>query len=304
MKNRKILIVEDDVFSRGAMEKILESYDYETSSCVTAEEAVIKLQEESFGILITDLHMPGMDGLELIRRARSYHPGLLTVLITGFPTEEIKNKVEKEKVDGFFPKPIDWNELFTFLDTVSRSKKFQNRYIHRNTKKERAESLSRKIAFILILFLFAILSARPSEAQRTIPWQSNPSFKKESGGAFWQSPSFGLTEAQGKELERLQQAFIAETMPLRRELMSLRFELRHLIRDQNIPSKTLLERQRKISELQGKLEGLSLSYQIKARSIFTKEQLERLPQDCFLEMGIGYETGAGIGRGPRRGARW
>ena len=61
MKGKKILVVEDDVFSRGAMEKILESHDYETSSCATAEEAVIKLQEESFGILITDLHMGGMD---------------------------------------------------------------------------------------------------------------------------------------------------------------------------------------------------------------------------------------------------
>lgn len=297
MKRIKILIVEDNVFSKGAMEKILESYDYETCSCCNGEEGLVMLKRQSFDVLITDLHMPGMDGFELIRRARSYHPGLLTVLITGFPTEEIKNKVEEEKVDGFFPKPIDWNELFTFLDTVSRSKKFQNRYIHRNTEKERAESLSRKIAFILILFLFAILSAQPSEAQRTISWQSNPSFKKESGGTFWQSPSFGLTEAQGKELERLQQAFIAETMPLRRELMSLRFELRHLIRDQNIPSKTLLERQRKISELQGKLENLSLSYQIKARSIFTKEQLEQLPQDCSLGMETGFGMWMGIGTG-------
>ena len=55
MKTKKILIVEDDVFSRGAMEKILENHNYDTSSCGTAEEAVMKLQEESFGILITDL---------------------------------------------------------------------------------------------------------------------------------------------------------------------------------------------------------------------------------------------------------
>jgi len=130
-----------------------------------------------------------------------------------------------------------------------------------------------------------------------------PSLKKESRGAFWQSPSIGLTEAQGKELENLQQAFIAEAMPLRSELISLRFELRHLIRDQNVPSKTLLERQRKISELQGKLESLSLSYQIKARSIFTKEQLEQFPQDCSLGIEPGFGMGISESRGLRKGLR-
>jgi hypothetical protein len=156
---------------------------------------------------------------------------------------------------------------------------------------------------LIVTLLLTVFSVQPLEAQRTIPWQSKPSFKKESGGAFWQSPSFGLTEAQGKELESLQQAFIAKAMPLRRELMSLRFELRYLIRDQNVPSKTLLERQRKISELQGKLEALSLSYQIKARSIFTKEQLEQLPEDCSLGIEPGFGMGISESRGLRKGLR-
>jgi hypothetical protein len=156
---------------------------------------------------------------------------------------------------------------------------------------------------LIVTLLLTAFSVQPLEAQRTIPWQSKPSFKKESGGAFWQSPSFGLTKAQGKELENLQQAFIAEAMPLRSELISLRFELRHLIRDQNVPWKTLLERQRKISELQGKLEALSLSYQIKARSIFTKEQLEQLPTDFSMGMELGSGMGISVGRGARKGLR-
>jgi Spy/CpxP family protein refolding chaperone len=155
---------------------------------------------------------------------------------------------------------------------------------------------------LIVTLLLTAFSVQPLEAQRTFPLQNKASLKTEGHGAFWQSPSIGLTETQGKELETLQQAFIAEAMPLRRELMSLRFELRHLIRDRNVPSKTLLERQRKISELQGKLESLSLSYQIKARSIFTKEQLEQLPQDCSLgmEAGFGMWMGIGTGKGPTK----
>jgi hypothetical protein len=85
--------------------------------------------------------------------------------------------------------------------------------------------------------------------------------------------------------------------------VSLRFELRHLIRDQNVPSKILLERQRKISELQAKLESLSLACQIKARSVLTKEQLGQLPQDCLLGMETGLGMDIGIGRGARKGMR-
>ncbi len=61
--------------------------------------------------------------------------------------------------------------------------------------------------------------------------------------------------------------------------------------------KILLDRQKKISELQAKLGNLVFSFQMKARSIFTKEQLERLPEDCLL----GIESGFGMDAGTRRG---
>jgi hypothetical protein len=155
---------------------------------------------------------------------------------------------------------------------------------------------------ILIVFLLiTAFSVQPLEAQRTFPSQNMPSLKKESREVFWQSSSIGLTEAQGKELESLQQAFIADTMPLRRELMSLRFELRHLIRDPNVGPEILLDRQRKISKVQTKLDGLSLSYLVKARSVFTKDQLEQLPSDCLLGIEVGF--GVGIDREPRKGLR-
>ena len=85
--------------------------------------------------------------------------------------------------------------------------------------------------------------------------------------------------------------------------MTIRFELRHLIRDPHVQSKALFDRQKKISDLQGKLDTLSLSYQIKARSILKKEQLEQLPQDCSLEISPEYENLIGTGKGPRRGLR-
>jgi hypothetical protein len=65
-----------------------------------------------------------------------------------------------------------------------------------------------------------------------------------------------------------------------------------------------MERHKKLLSLQTELESLSFSYQMKARSILTREQLDRLPQDCLLDMGIGYGVGVGIGRDSRKGQRW
>ncbi len=118
MKAQKILIVDDDFPSRAAMEKVLQVYGYETFSCESGEHAVPKIREESFGTLITDFQMRGMDGLELIREAKRIHPEISAILVTGLATEEMRVKATKQGVDGFFPKPIEWDELVGFLDAL------------------------------------------------------------------------------------------------------------------------------------------------------------------------------------------
>ena len=160
----------------------------------------------------------------------------------------------------------------------------------------------RRLSFMVtILIAFVLVNIKVSEAQRTFPSNTKPNLRMDSQITCWGSSSFALTEAQKKEFENLQRAYSAEAMPLRRELISLRFELRYLILDPTVQAKILLDRQKKISELQGKLENLSLSYQIKARSIFTKKQLEQLPPDFSMGMGTGF--GIELGRGPRSGLR-
>ena len=111
----------------------------------------------------------------------------------------------------------------------------------------------------------------------------------DSQGTCWESSSLALTEAQKKALETLRRAYMAEAIPIRTGLFALKIELRHLLSDPNVQPQILFDQQRKISALQAKLEELSLSYQVKARSVFTKEQLERLPQGWAFEMGLGHE---------------
>jgi DNA-binding response OmpR family regulator len=302
MKAKKILIVENDVFSRGVMEKVLESHNYETCSCATAEEAVIKLQEESFGILITDLWMQEMDGLELIKEARRIYPEILTILVTGLASEEIKLKAKEEGVNGFFPKPIEWDELIALLEILTRT---GNQNIDKNKVKERYSSFQRRFFITLILsLLVALFIIRMSEAQEPFPKLNRPNLRKDSQGMRMKPPELDLTEEQTKTLENLRNAYMAEAMPMRMELLALKIDLRYLLSNPNVQPQILFDHQRKISALQARLEELSLSYQVKARSVFTKEQWERLPEGWAFEMGLGHEIPImDIGRRPKKGFR-
>jgi two-component system response regulator YesN len=115
MKTKKLLIVDDDVFILGAMEKILQSWDYKVTSYDWGEQALNSLRQDFFDILITDLHMPDMDGLELIRRAKIIQPEIKAILVTGLPVSESRHKKNEVKLSGFLLKPINWNELKALL---------------------------------------------------------------------------------------------------------------------------------------------------------------------------------------------
>lgn len=285
------------------MEKTLESYNYEISSCATAEEAVIKLQEEPFGILIADLQMGGMDGLELIKEARRIYPEISTILVIGCANDEIRLKAKEERVNGFFSKPIEWGELIALLEVLTKTGKGNNQNSEKKNGKMKCSLLQRGIFIMLILFLFILLGIQLSEAQDRFPKLDRPGLRMDSQRC-WKTPSVGLTEEQIKALENLQRAYRAEATPKYRKLMTLRIELQCYVLDKNVKPQDLMERHKELLSLQTELETISFSYQMKARSLLTREQLDRFPQYCLLDIGIGYGTGMGIGRGPRRELPW
>ncbi|NWF91639.1 MAG: response regulator [Syntrophaceae bacterium] len=304
MKTTRILIVEDDEFSRGAIEKLLRSSGYGIRSCANGGDAVMCLNKECFDILITDLHMPGMDGFELIQKAKLIQPGIKTILITGLVNDETEEKAIGEKIDGFFHKPIAWGRLFAFLNTLSGSKSHRTPLFLESPHKSKRKPILRAIALVFVFFVLIFFNLQYPGAEEISYAQYRPSFKSEVKRDCSRSLSTFLTEEQFNALKDIQNAFYAETAPIRRDLMISSIEIRQLISDPRIEAKILLDRQKRILQLQSKLENLSLSYQMKARSIFTNEQLDRLPWDCMLGMGTEFGINVGIGRGPRRGPRW
>jgi len=161
------------------------------------------------------------------------------------------------------------------------------------------------ISFTLIvnLFLLAGLCMTYSEAQPPFIPPGNHLPQTQQRGVCRKDPSITITGEQTKQLENLERFFVAEIKPLWDELRDLRLETRYTGSDSQIQSQVIFEKQMRITTLQAKIEDLRFSYMIKARSIFTKEQLDRFPPDCPLKMGAGIGKGRGMGRGFQRGIR-
>ncbi|MFT5509451.1 MAG: two-component system cell cycle response regulator CpdR [Hyphomicrobiaceae bacterium] len=81
---RRILLAEDEDSMRGFLERALTNAGYEVAAFANGVEAYARLQEEPFSLLLTDIVMPEMDGIELARKASEFDPTMKIMFITGF----------------------------------------------------------------------------------------------------------------------------------------------------------------------------------------------------------------------------
>ncbi|MGD1995109.1 MAG: response regulator [Anaerolineae bacterium] len=117
MHPKQILIVDDEpVLARGLVEALTRSNgEYQVYVAHSGEEALELLHRSPQDLLVTDLHMPGIDGLELIRWVRAFYPHMTTILITATADDVVERQARSCGVSGFIAKPF---ELQRFLETV------------------------------------------------------------------------------------------------------------------------------------------------------------------------------------------
>ncbi|MDA8483466.1 sigma-54-dependent response regulator transcription factor FleR [Pseudomonas resinovorans] len=113
----KILLVEDDRALREALADTLMigGYDYHAVDC--AEAALVALGEESFGLMVSDVNMPGMDGHQLLAIVRQRYPQLPVLLMTAFGAVERAVDAIRQGAADYLVKPFEPN---TLLDLVAR----------------------------------------------------------------------------------------------------------------------------------------------------------------------------------------
>jgi two-component system cell cycle response regulator CpdR len=107
----RILLAEDDDSMRGFLERALDKAGFEVIAFDNGAEAFERLKEEPFTLLLTDIVMPQMDGIELARRASELHPDLKIMFITGFAAVVLNNDVAAPKDARVLSKPFHLKDL-------------------------------------------------------------------------------------------------------------------------------------------------------------------------------------------------
>lgn len=111
MPNPRILVVDDEMIVCESCRRILEEEGYEVETALSGEEAFRKMRENSFEIVITDLKMPGIDGMEVLRTLKKEYPETIIIMITGFSTVETAVEAMKLGAFDYIPKPFTPDEV-------------------------------------------------------------------------------------------------------------------------------------------------------------------------------------------------
>ncbi len=114
-----ILIAEDNEVVRDALKELLEQEGYDVSVCETGSAALQHLRLTSVDLLIADLLMPEMDGIELIKMLRIFRPDLKVIAISGDLNNTIQRRVDLLGVKATLQKPFTSDELFLTVRSVA-----------------------------------------------------------------------------------------------------------------------------------------------------------------------------------------
>jgi DNA-binding NtrC family response regulator len=123
-----ILIVDDDDSFLNIYKKIFTRKKYNVITTNSANQAIEMVKNNDFDILITDMYMPELTGIDLIKKVKQLAPNIEIILVTGNGSIENAVKAIKEGAYTYIEKPIDFEELFSNISKIQEYKKIKNNF--------------------------------------------------------------------------------------------------------------------------------------------------------------------------------
>ena len=111
MGNPRILVVDDEPIVCESCKRILGEEGYEVDIALSGQEAFEKMKRDTYDVVLTDLKMPGIDGMEVLRTLRKDYPETMVIMITGFSTVETAVEAMKLGAFDYIPKPFTPDEV-------------------------------------------------------------------------------------------------------------------------------------------------------------------------------------------------
>lgn len=107
----KLLVVDDEKNIRLLLTQCLEDAGYQVTTAVDGEHAIGKVEEEGFDLVLLDMKLPGLDGLQVLRKMRALNPGQLVIMITAHGTIETAVEAMKSGAADYLQKPFTPEEI-------------------------------------------------------------------------------------------------------------------------------------------------------------------------------------------------
>ena len=110
-----ILVVDDDEAVCDTMADILNEMNYDVNTATDGYKALELVKAHDYTLTLMDMRMPGLDGLETLKRMRLVKPSMKVVIITAYAQDETMNALKKEGVEAILSKPVKFTTLFEYL---------------------------------------------------------------------------------------------------------------------------------------------------------------------------------------------
>jgi two-component system response regulator PilR (NtrC family) len=123
-KQSNILIVEDDVSMREFLSDLLASEGYKVDWSIHGGDAKKKIESKSYDIVITDVVMPEVNGVEVLRYVKEKSPDTTVIVITGYSTLKQAVELVKMGADDYFNKPFDNDDMLLVIKKALKHRKF------------------------------------------------------------------------------------------------------------------------------------------------------------------------------------
>ena len=125
----KILLVDDEKEFVESLSERLELRNLEADVAYDGEQALAALKEGKHDVMVLDLRMPGIDGIEVLRRAKKRNPDVQVVVLTGHGTEKDEQQAKKLGAFAYLKKPVDIDHLVGTLNKVWKRLKKSKRAV-------------------------------------------------------------------------------------------------------------------------------------------------------------------------------
>ncbi len=138
----KILIVDDEIGTRDILQQILKEMKYDVQAVANGYKAIEIIKEEKFDVLITDIRMPGIDGLSVLEVAKKIDPDIEVIMITAYASLKSAIEALRDGAADYLMKPINIDELKATLRNALGKQMLtrENRALLKSLKEAKEES--------------------------------------------------------------------------------------------------------------------------------------------------------------------